>query len=302
MTDTAARSSKPDARSEYLLGLLLIALCNVCFSLGGLFMRLLETDVWSALFWRGIFCGLTVLAWLTAREGTASLLRLNRIGWPGVLVILSSSIAMICYLTSLRTTTVANNAIIFGTMPFMIAGMAWLMIGERASRATLFFSAFAFAGVVIVMSGSLGGIHLVGDALSVAMTVLNGLMIVLLRQHRALSLFLAVALSAFATSVMVAPLAAPVTVAPTDLAILALFGATQGVALICMTIGGRMLPAADAGLTATLGVPFAPFWVWLALGELPSKAGMIGGAIVLTALLAHALYETRAASGTRMET
>lgn len=292
MSQSAVRPATEEARSTYLLGLMIILASTAAFSLGGLFMRLISVDAFTAVLWRGIFCGATVLLWLLARQGAVGLLRANRIGWAGIGVILSSSLAMICYLSALRHTTVANNSVIFGTMPFVVAILAWMMMGERAGRSTLLFAGLALVWVVIVVSGSLGGVDIIGDALSVCMTLLNGLMVVLLRQHRAVSLHLAVGLSALAASALVLPFASPLGVSAHDLGILALFGATQGFALILMTIGGRMIPATDAALANTLSVPLAPAYVLVALGDVPSAAAMAGGGIVLTALLAHATLES----------
>ena len=67
--------------------------------------------------------------------------------------------------------------------------------------------------------------------------------------------------------------------------LLALFGITQfGLGLLLLTLGSRLLSATRASLIANVELPVAPFWVWLAFGELPSLPTMLGGAIVLLAV------------------
>ena len=68
--------------------------------------------------------------------------------------------------------------------------------------------------------------------------------------------------------------------------ILAVFGATTtGFAYLLFLTGGRLIPSSEAGLIGLLDVPLAPLWVWLAFGEEPGNSALIGGSIVLAALL-----------------
>jgi drug/metabolite transporter (DMT)-like permease len=89
---------------------------------------------------------------------------------------------------------------------------------------------------------------------------------------------------------------ATLAVAPGDLALLALFGIGQmGLGLIMFTAGVRLIPVADAGLITVLEVILAPVWVWLVFGENPGLRAIVGGAIVLAAVIFHTLIEKRTA-------
>jgi drug/metabolite transporter (DMT)-like permease len=75
----------------------------------------------------------------------------------------------------------------------------------------------------------------------------------------------------------------------TDVLWLALFGAGQiGLGLILLTIGARLIPAAQVALITLLEVVLGPLWVWLAVGERPGAATLIGGAIVVAAVILQA--------------
>ena len=83
-----------------------------------------------------------------------------------------------------------------------------------------------------------------------------------------------------------------------ELAMFALFGFTQqGAGLILTTIGIARLPSAHAALLMSLDVPLAPSWVWLATGEGPTLLAMIGGVIVLAAVIGHIVVEGRRRRG-----
>ena len=75
---------------------------------------------------------------------------------------------------------------------------------------------------------------------------------------------------------------------PRDLLLLALFGSGQlGVGLLLFTAGARFIPVAEASLIAVLESVLGPVWVWLAIGERPGASSLIGGGVILLALVAH---------------
>ena len=58
----------------------------------------------------------------------------------------------------------------------------------------------------------------------------------------------------------------------------------MGLALALFTVGARLLPPAEVALIALLEVVLSPIWVWLAYGERPALATLLGGAVVLVAV------------------
>jgi drug/metabolite transporter (DMT)-like permease len=122
-------------------------------------------------------------------------------------------------------------------------------------------------------------------------------MMVLARRHRDVSMTAATCLATVMTGLAALPFAT-MSVAPGDLVLLALFGIGQmGLGLIMFTAGVRLIPVADAGLITVLEVILAPVWVWLVFGENPGMRAIIGGSIVLAAVIFHTLIEKRSAAG-----
>jgi len=267
-------------------GALIVAIAAVAFSTAGLFTRLIAVAVWTMLFWRGVFGGLLIAAWIVWQERSATLSAFARMGRTGVLTATCSTVGTICFISALRATTVADVAVIYATAPFIAACIAWAWTGERPRRGTLVASALAEAGVAVMCGVALPAGHVLGDALALAMTVLMALMMVVIRKNRAVSMLPAACLSAFACAVVVLPLAHPLDVTASEMVLLALFGTTQfGLGLLLLTIGSRLISATRASLLVNLELPFAPLWVWLAFGEVPSQATAIGGGIVCVAVV-----------------
>ena len=282
-THVAASRSDEASRSA---GAIAVAAAAVAFSTAGLFTRLIATDVWTMLFWRGWFGGLLIAGYILWRNGARTRTAVGAVGWAGLLTASCSTIATICFITALRQTTVADVTIIYATAPFIAAVIAWVWIRERPRRTTLAASGMALVGVSIMCGGSASRGHILGDFLALGMTALMALMMVIIRKNRPVSMLPAACLSAFACAAAVAPLAHPFAVTRGDLLLLALFGTVQfGTGLLLLTIGSRLISATSASLLANLELPFAPLWVWLAFNEVPSRLTCVGGGIVLTAVL-----------------
>jgi drug/metabolite transporter (DMT)-like permease len=104
--------------------------------------------------------------------------------------------------------------------------------------------------------------------------------------------------SSFLSSVLLAILLAPLAklgeITPLDAVVLFLFGFTSNVLGFFTFIAGvRRIPPAEAGLVATVEIILAPLWVWLFFAENPGTAALIGGGIVLVAILFHLAGELR---------
>lgn len=270
------------------LGVSLLIASAVAFSTAGFFTRLIPLDVWTLLFWRGLFSAAFIACCVVAQQPRAAVSEFRRMGPHGLLLAALSAGATLCFINALRHTTVADVNIIFATSPFATAALAWLVIGERESRTTLLASFIAVLGVAMTVGSALAAGHLLGDLLAFGMTLGSAGMTVVIRRHRQSSMLPAASLSALLSALAVLPFAAPASVTPFQLVELALFGVTQfGLGLLLMTIGTRMISATQSALICVLEVPLACLWVALAFGEIPPAMTWIGGCIVLAAVLGH---------------
>jgi drug/metabolite transporter (DMT)-like permease len=270
------------------LGLVLCAGAAAAYSTAGYFTRLIPLDVWTILFWRGLFAGGFVAACFVWQEGRGAARGIRAIGWPGLLATACSALATILFINAFRLTSVADVVIIFATAPFLTAAIARAWFGTRESGATLVASAAALVGVVIMMGGASVQGHFVGDLLALGMTVLMATMMVIIRQYRQTPMLPAASASAFLCALFALPLAAPLSVTSTEMVELVLFGVTQfGLGLLLLTLGTRLVSATESALVNTLEVPLAALWVWLAFNEVPPSSTLIGGAIVVAAVVGH---------------
>ena len=218
-----SRSEAEIAAARYRLGLILVTTSAVAWSTAGFFTRLIPLDSATLLFWRGLFGGLGILVfiiwqqrWNTARSFWA----MGRPAWSFALV---SGFGMLCFITSFRLTTVAHVSIIYATVPFLAAGLAWFVMRERPAVHAVLASLAALLGVGIMVGlGGDGGWF--GDLLAFAMTASLAVMMVISRRHQGIPVMQAACISALLSGFVAIPFAADLAVSGIDLINLALFG------------------------------------------------------------------------------
>ncbi len=281
-------------QKQHQIGLILVAFAALSWSSAGIFTRLISADLMAMLFWRGLFSGAAVMAYFFLMEGHKGFAIIAGLRWPSLVVALLSSLGMITGIGALRYTSVADAMVIYATVPFMTAGLAYMFIGERPSRSTLMASAVALAGVAIMLAGSPWGGSMFGKALAVLMSLSMASFTTVMRRHREVPMLPAMGASAWLTSFFCFWFASTLAVTPGDMLLIAMFGVVQNaLGLIFYALGSRRIPAAEATLLAALEVPLTPLWVLLFVGEVPGISTLIGGAIVLVALFTHILGEFR---------
>jgi drug/metabolite transporter (DMT)-like permease len=284
-----------DTASQRRTGIVLLIAAAIAWSTAPFFTRLLPLDSWTIIFWRGVFGGTFIAVALLAARGRAGLQDfrgMDRIAW---LVASLSTLGMIAFIPALQLTSVSNVAIIIATGPFATAALAWVWLRERPRWQTLVAMAVAFCGIVIIVGGAGGRSDVIGIALACFMMAVIAAMTVVVRRHKGTPMVAAAALSNFLGSVVSLPFADSITsVTSAQLLTLAMFGVFQvGLGLSLFMLGSRYLPSGQAALIGTLETPLMPFWIWLAFQEIPTARALIGGAIVMAAVVADITGESR---------
>jgi drug/metabolite transporter (DMT)-like permease len=285
-----------DTASQRRTGIVLVIAAAIAWSTAPFFTRLLQLDSWTILFWRGLFGGAIITAVLVLTQGRGGLRDFTRMGRNGWLVAVLSMLGMITFIPALQLTSVSNVAIIIATGPFVAAAIAWIWLRESPAARTLLAMLVAFAGVVIIVGGASENQDILGIALACFMTLVISAMTVAVRRHRDTPMVAAAALSNFLGSAVSLPFAQDFAgISSSQLLTLAMFGFCQvGLGLSLFVIGSRFLPSGQATLIGTLETPLMPFWVWLAFAEVPAARALLGGALVMGAVVADIAGEARA--------
>ena len=283
------------APSQHRRGIVLVVAAAIAWSTAPFFTRLLPFDSWTILFWRGLFGGALIAAILVLLQGWTGLRDFTRMGKSGWLVAALSTLGMVCFIPALQLTSTSNVAIIIATGPFVTAALAWIWLREIPRLRTTLASIVALCGIAIIVGGAHVGSDILGLALACLMTVAIAAMTVVVRQHKNTSMVAAASLSNILGSVVSIPFAQGIAaVSGHDLFVLAMFGFCQvALGLTLYMLGSRLLRSGQAALIATLETPLMPIWVWLAFQETPSPRALIGGALVIGAVIADVIGDNR---------
>jgi drug/metabolite transporter (DMT)-like permease len=275
-------------------GVLLVAGSALVWSFGGAIARAISLDdTWAIVFWRSVFASLFLLIFLIARDGRGWPRLFREMGWPGLAVGACFAIASTTFVMAIQYTTVANVILIGAAVPLVAALIGWVVFRMAVSRGTWLAIAAVIGGVAIMVAGPEGaGGSMIGNAIALVMTLAFAMATVVTRQYAGIRMTPAVCTGTAMAAAVAAANTADFSVGATDLSLLFAFGALNlGLGMALFVTGARLIPAALTALLGTAETVLQPMWVWLVHDEVPGPRTLVGGAIVLVALVTHTLFE-----------
>ena len=289
MDVTAARVGASPLGSAY------VALAALMWSLAGILQRQLHMNLASQLAGRAMFAFLALLVFIAVAERGQLIRAFRAIGRPGLVIAVLLAISSGSFITALDNTSVANVLIIMALVP-LVAALLGRLAGEPVHARTWAAIGVAVAGVA-VMAGAPTRPGPVGLVFSVIMTLSFSAMIVIVRRKTDVSMAPATCLSQVLVFAVFAPFAHAGELSGTNLGYVALLGIAQmGLGLFFLSLGARLISAANVALITQLEVVLGPLWVWLAGIEHPSAPTLVGGVIVIAAV---AMEVTRGTTSAR---
>ncbi len=282
-------------------GLLITLAGTACFTPDALLIRLiaLESFTYAALRGTMMALGITCFLWLTLRGELWPAFR--RIGRLGLLAALLNGAGGVAFIFAFAYTSVANVLLYVAVQPFIAAVLSRLLLGERIGRPVLLAMLGTFVGLGIVVTGEIGKPSLLGDGAALFAATLFAGYFTLLRKQSHIDMGPAVAVAGVFNALLAVPflfllgegLAPLLAIEGARWQLILLSGALLSLAMSLTAIGPRYLPAAEVSLLILLETVLGPLLVWAVLDEVPPDTTLIGGAVVIGALLAHTFWNLR---------
>lgn len=273
--------------------LVLVLGAAMLWSTGGLFIKATSLSAFELSFGRSLLAVITI-AIVTRNEGFG----LNSVS--AIAAVLYAAL-LILFVLATKLTTAANAIFLQYTAPVYVLILEPIFYKEKFRQRDLITVAVCVAGMSLFFVGKLRPQDLEGNLVALASGICFALYFLLLRHSKARKVNRA-------SSAIYGNLIAVVVCAPafwgatrrglstTDLACIAYLGIIQiGVAYILFTSAmARGLRSLDASIVGYIEPVLNPVWVFLFLGERPSGWAILGGAIIISSVIAHMLIETRA--------
>ncbi|MFZ6687196.1 DMT family transporter [Undibacterium sp. SXout11W] len=266
------------------------------WSIAGVFTRHLEAARgFEVTFWRSLFAAIFVVGAMLRQYGRGFIPRLRLLGKLGFISGCMWATMYSCFMISIMMTTVANTSIMESLAPLFTAFLAWLVLREKIPLRTWWAIVAAVLGMSWMFIGSLSEIDskgLLGMFIALGIPVASSVnMIVLKKGGHAVDLIPAVLVGGTISALVMLPMAYPFQASMHDIFILAILGFFQlGFPCMLMVRASGSLSAPEIALLSLLEVLLAPIWAWLGAGEVPAQATIVGGAVVLIALVLNEMF------------
>ncbi|MFB2551184.1 DMT family transporter [Ensifer soli] len=212
-------------------------------------------------------------------------------GRAGLLAGILYGVDSLVFFLAVFNTSTANVVFILAFTSMFSAFLSWIFLKERPSNATLVTMAAMVVGVGIIVRGGLESGHLFGDAMALLAAFLLAAAITASRASRAdmgLVPLITTIIPATVGFIMISgdglQIAHPAFTLFNGIVIIPL-------AFYCLATGPRFLTGPEVAMFYLLETVLAPIWVWLFFSEEPSRDTLVGGAILIAALVGHSLWQ-----------
>jgi drug/metabolite transporter (DMT)-like permease len=277
--------------SQHAKGLALTAFGGLTLTFDVPLIRLANGEHWTILLLRSsttlVATLLIWLAWRSLRAGAPQLVP----GRAGLIVALLYGLTSITFITGVYYTSTANLVFILAFNTTFAALLSWVFLKERPRPATLITMAVMIVGVTIIVGDSIGTGHVFGDLMALATALLVASAITVSRASGKDMGF--TALVACVVPLLLAALMVPKAGYQVEAPWWIIFNGAviMPISFFCLANGPKYLSGPEVAMFYLLETVFAPVWVWLIFSEAPSRNALIGGTILIVALVAHSLWQ-----------
>ena len=270
-----------------LPGPLLIFLGALSLSFGGIIVKSFDgATLWQILFWRSLFFSLTVLTFLIINYKKKTLNSFYESGLPGFFGGIVLSFGFCGYVFAMYNTTVANTNFIISLQILFLAIFGYFFLKEKISAITLTSIVLAITGVFLMVGNSLTPGELSGNLAAFTMPITFAILIMIVRKFPTVDMVPAQFVAGISSCLIGFLLSNKLMISPHDIFLGFLAGFFQvGFGFIFITIGARSTPSAMVGVIMLSESVLGPIWAFLFVSERPSMFTLIGGAIILFAVL-----------------
>jgi drug/metabolite transporter (DMT)-like permease len=271
-------ASATDSKRDLDRGRLAILLAALLWSLAGVFIKFLEIHPLTIVFYRSFFASLVFVPFLKSSE--------FRFNGPMLVSVISYTAAITAFVSANKLTTAANAIVLQYTAPVLVYLFSRLVLGEKISTPNALALAVSMVGVGLISVDNAGEPEMSGVMLALLSGVLFAIYMVNLQRLREFSAIYLTWVNNLVCALLILPFAkARLALSIDQLAIVAIMGGVQlGLPYFLFSKGLRTIPLQEAALIALIEPVLNPVWVALTVGEIPSFATLVGGAMILAAL------------------
>ena len=270
-----------------LPGPLLVFLGACSLSFGGLIVKSFEgATLWQILFWRTVFFLLVISIYLILTYRSKILVSFYNSGVPGLVGGFILSFGFCGYVFAMYNTTVANANFIIQTQTIFLAIFGYFFLKEKISAITLTSIILAISGILLMVGNSLTPGQMSGNMAAFLMPVSFAVLILVVRKYPNVDMVPSQFIAGVFALIIGFLMSGKILISPHDIFLGFLAGFFQlGFGFIFITIGAQRTPSAMVGIIMLTEAVLGPLWAWMFVNEQPPFIVLIGGSIVIFAVL-----------------
>jgi drug/metabolite transporter (DMT)-like permease len=276
---------------DHRKGLLLAAIGGMTLTVDIPLIRLADGGPWSILMLRtGTTLVATVVIWAVWRSLSANTPRLIP-GRAGLIVAALYGLGSLAFIAAVFNTSTADLVFILAFNTAFAAILSWIFLKERPPVPTLVTIAVMILGVLIIVGDSIGHGALFGNMAAMASALSVAAAITVSRSSREDMGFTSLIGVLFPFVIAVAMVGKTGYHIDAPWWIVFNGAVVMPISFFCLAAGPRYLSGGEVAMFYLLETVLAPIWVWAIFAEVPSRNSLIGGAVLIVALVAHSLWQ-----------
>jgi drug/metabolite transporter (DMT)-like permease len=268
-------------------GYILLLFGGFCLSWGGFVIRSFEeASVWQILLLRSFFFMIALIIFLIITYKKNTIRVLKDAGFAGLLGGFVMSLSFIAFVVAMTNTSVANVVFIISTQTMFLAIFGYFYLKEKVSLVSFISILLAMSGITIMVGDSLTSGSFFGNLVALAIPINFSILVMIIRKNKNLDMVPAIFYSGIFSVIYGLILSESFVFTSHDILMGFFLGVPQlAFGFICITIGSRSTPSATIGLLMLSETICAPIWVLLFLNEIPPVSTLIGGLIIIIAII-----------------
>ena len=279
-------------------GAILVLMGALCLSFGGIIVKSFEgASLWQILFWRQFFFSIVVALYLLVTFKKNFFKSFHDSGLPGIVAGLFLGVGFSAYVFAMFHTTVANTLFIISTETIFLALFGYIFLKEKINLVTFISIIMGMSGVLIIIGSSLSiqsASQFLGNIVAFIMPISFAVLIVIVRKYPKVDMVPSQFVAGIFAALIGYLIAGKLSISSHDLFLGFLAGTFQiGFGFIMITIGSRTTPAAVVGILMLTEAVFGPLWAWFFINEIPPISVLIGGGIIISAILFEFFFSTK---------
>ena len=265
--------------------LVFLGACTLSF--GGLIVKSFEgANLWQILFWRSVFFSIVVLFFLLLNYKKNFFNSIYKVGLPGFFGGIVLSCGYAGYVFAMYNTTVANANFIIQTQTIFLAIFGYIFLKEKISILTITSIVLAFSGIFLMLGGSLNSGQMIGNIAAFIMPISFAVLILTVRKYPNVDMIPLQLIAGIGAIILGYLFSSQIIVSSYDIFLGFIAGFFQvGLGFIFITVGAKTTPSALVGIIMLTEAILGPLWAWLFINETPPLVVLVGGSIVLFAVV-----------------